>query len=75
MDDKVPLLKRLRWGEVAYANLRHKHFTGWDCGSPHEGKNFPCGWDGAIMTPRNPFTKVFAQQPQVSTMSRRPSPS
>ena len=42
----------------------------WDCGSPHEKKAFPCGWEGAVMTPREPFSKVFQQQPQPAAVSR-----
>ena len=26
MSDVVPILKRLRWGEIGYANLRYKGF-------------------------------------------------
>jgi hypothetical protein len=52
------LFKALRWVQ------------GWDCGSPHEKKAFPCGWEGAVMTPREPFSKVFQQQPQPAAVSR-----
>jgi hypothetical protein len=111
MHDKVQLLQRLRWGEVGFANLRHKGFEvwllvhmfssaqestqeamatqhvvlpqvkdadrrltyclqDWDCGSPHEKKAFPCGWEGAVMTPRTPFSDAFQQQPQSAAVSR-----
>ena len=29
MHDKVQLLRRLRWGEVGFANLRHKGYEVW----------------------------------------------
>lgn len=32
MKDKVDILTRLRWGEVPFANLRHKAFKHWTCG-------------------------------------------
>ena len=28
---------------------------------------FPCGWEGSILTPRDPWTQVFAGQPRVRT--------
>ena len=42
----------------------------WDCGSPFERKAFPCGWEGAVMTPREPFSTAFQQQPQPAAVSR-----
>ena len=42
----------------------------WDCGSPYEQKAFPCGWEGAVMTPREPFSTAFQQQPQPAAVSR-----
>lgn len=70
MKDKVPLLQRLRWGQIGFANLRHQGFKDWDCGSPFKRKFFPCGWEGAIVTPRQPFTKTFFQQPQPGPVAR-----
>jgi hypothetical protein len=31
MHDKVQLLQRLRWGELGFANLRHKGYEVWHC--------------------------------------------
>ncbi len=41
----------------------------WECGPPWEAM-FPCGWEGAVLTPRQPFSPVFWLQPQVGVARR-----
>lgn len=38
----------------------------WECGASFD-KMFPCGWEGSILTPRDPWTQVFVGQPRVRT--------
>ena len=43
---------------------RWQGFEDWQCGALGEA-NFPCGWEGSVLTPRDPFSNVFITQPQV----------
>ena len=47
MKDVVPVLQRLRWGEIGFANLRFSPFSDqeWTCG---EGW-LPCDWAGGTI--------------------------
>ena len=52
--DIVPVLQRLRWGEIDFANLRYGpvEAVNWDCGPDAQAwKKLPCDWDGGTLYP------------------------
>jgi hypothetical protein len=58
MEDHVPILRRLRWGEVSYANLRYRNGPNnrlkWKCGhmtDDQQFKKFDCNWVGNWIYP------------------------
>lgn len=58
MKDHVPLLRRIRWGEVPYANLRYRNGPAnrlhWKCGNETDDpafKKFDCNWVGNWIYP------------------------
>ena len=58
MKDHVPLLQRLRWGALPFANLRYSPGgrLDWECGnrtSSEEFRRFDCDWQGSHLRPRD----------------------
>lgn len=60
MKDHVPILQRLRWGQIPFANLRYSNGPGkrldWECGDKtalEEFKGFDCDWSGSHLYPKN----------------------
>jgi len=58
--DHVPILQRLRWGQLPFANLRYSNSPGdrldWECGERtaiEEFKLFDCDWEGNHLRPRD----------------------
>ncbi|CAL8463939.1 g3474 [Coccomyxa elongata] len=58
VEDHVPVLRRLRWGEVPYANLRYRNGPHnrlrWKCGNETDDpafKKFDCNWVGNWIYP------------------------
>jgi hypothetical protein len=58
--DHVPILQRLRWGQLPFANLRYANSPGdrldWECGERttiEEFKLFDCDWEGNHLRPRD----------------------
>lgn len=55
----MPVLQRLRWGEIPFANLRYANAPNnrldWECGEHtklEEFKAFDCNWQGSHLRPR-----------------------
>ena len=58
LKDHVPLLQRLRWGELPFANLRYSPGSrlDWECGNrtgSEEFRRFDCDWQGSHLRPRD----------------------
>lgn len=56
----MPILQRLRWGQLPFANLRYANSPGdrldWECGERttiQEFKQFDCDWQGNHLRPRD----------------------
>ena len=56
----MPILQRLRWGQLPFANLRYANSPGdrldWECGERttiQEFKRFDCDWQGNHLRPRD----------------------
>lgn len=60
MKDHVPVLQKLRWGQLEFANLRYSNSPGnrldWECGDNtdlEEFKGFDCDWPGSHLWPKS----------------------